>query len=50
MASQRITYCHWEARSAGSRTPSGVQGLVEWGEHGGMRTPSGVRGEGVERR
>ncbi|MBR4911264.1 MAG: hypothetical protein IKZ54_00275 [Bacteroidales bacterium] len=44
-----ITFCHWEARPAGSRTPSGVQDLVEWGEHGRMRTPLGVRGEGAER-
>ena len=48
-ASADCTRRHWEALPASSRTPLGVQGLVEWGEHGGMRTPIGVRGKGVER-
>jgi len=42
----RIIRRHWEARPASSRTTSGVQSLVGWGEHGRMRTPSGVRGKG----
>ena len=41
----RIACHHWEARPVSRRTPLGVQGLVEWGGHGGMRTPLGVRGE-----
>ena len=46
-ASADCTRRHWEARPASSRTPSGVQDLVEWGEHGRMRTPPGVRGKRI---
>ncbi len=44
-ASADCTRRHWEALPASSRTTSGVQGLVEWNEHGRMRMSLGVRGK-----
>ncbi len=48
-ASADCTRRHWEALPASSRTPSGVQSLVEWGEHGRPAHAVRCTGRGVER-